>query len=65
MKPSEGVAPKQYSLRAEATAIDKLEIAVQALKEICKKDGPGCDLSPAGDCYYIANEALAKITSRA
>jgi len=41
----------------------KLKIAVTALEAIKKKDGPGCDLSPAGDCYYIANEALAKITS--
>lgn len=41
----------------------KLKIAVTALEEIRKKDGPGCDLSPAGDCYDIAKQALDKIAS--
>jgi len=40
----------------------KLAIAIQALEAIMKKDGPGCDLSPAGECYDIAKQALDKIT---
>jgi hypothetical protein len=31
----------------------------EALEDVRKKDGPGCDGSPAGPCYYIADAALA------
>lgn len=45
----------------QAALTEKLDIAVAALQEICKEDGPGCDLSPAGPCHHIATEALRKI----
>lgn len=31
-----------------------------ALREICEKDGPGCDGSPGGVCYDIAKSALRR-----
>jgi hypothetical protein len=59
----DGVDVKKYGLVGEALTTYKLAVAIQALEEIKKKGGPGCDLSPAGDCYDIAKQALDKITS--
>lgn len=70
----DGVDTEKYSLKAlepaggkplvgEALTTYKLAVAIQALEEIKKKDGPGCDLSPSGECYDIAKQALDKIAS--
>jgi hypothetical protein len=56
-------SPESKALFGEALTTYKLEIAMKALEDIRKKDGPGCDLSPAGPCYGIADEALLKIHS--
>jgi hypothetical protein len=55
---------KKVDTRGDFSELNgKLKIAVTALEAIKKKDGPGCDLSPAGECYDIAKQALDKITS--
>ena len=40
---------------------EKLEIAVKALEMIRGIDGWGCDLSPPGPCFNVAEDALRRI----
>lgn len=40
---------------------ERLGVAIGALREIMRKDGPGADMSPAGPCYEIARDALRRI----
>lgn len=43
------------------TDVEKLKVALRALKDIMRADGVGLDLSPPGPCYDIAKEAWDKI----
>ena len=40
---------------------EKLQAAIQALRDVMTLDGWGLDMSPPGPCYDVAKRALQKI----